>query len=141
MAAIDKAAAKQAPRPHEDVPTPELGEGAFIRVRCLTALARDEYETGFWAIVDDPSKPGGKRQEYSAVGARGRLLHLSCEWLDTGERFFETAAEANGFRADVADRLFDVAQRISGLNKELDALKKIFDAIMAGASSTSSPKS
>ena len=50
---IEKATAKRsAGRPYEDVPTPALGEGAFIRVRCISARHKDEYEVGFWTHTD-----------------------------------------------------------------------------------------
>lgn len=129
---IDKATAKSAARPFEDVPTPVLGDGAFIRVRCITALQKDEYEVGFWK--PDPANQG--KPAYSAVGSRGRLLVRACEWGDTGEPFFDSEDEANNFRADVADPLFEVAQRIGGLNASVEELKKALGAAQAGASRT-----
>lgn len=129
---IEKATAKRsAGRPYEDVPTPALGEGAFIRVRCISARHKDEYEVGFWTHTDGSGKP-----VYSAIGARGRLLSRACEWLDTGEPFFDSEEDAHTFRADIADLLFDAAQRISGLNATVEELKKALGAAQAGASRT-----
>ncbi len=122
--------ARGAVLPHEDVPVPELGDGAVIRVRCLTALELSTYQVGDWDR--DPVK---KESIYRGDTARGRLLALCCV-DESGARLGLDAAAWNAFRADVADRLFEVAQRISGLNAPVEALKKVLGAVQAGASRT-----
>jgi hypothetical protein len=123
-----------AARPYEDVPVPELGAGETIRVVCLSALAKDRWDIGFWTPGED-GKP-----VYSAEGSRGRLLALTCCQEDLTPIFTDYAAGVaffNGLRSDVADRLYEVAERISGLKADLESLKKAFGAVLAGASSTS----
>lgn len=116
--------------PYEDVPVPELGAGCVQRVRCLTALEKDDYDIGFWK--PDPASPKG--MVYDAHGSRGRLLAMACIQEDGTPT--STAAAWDVFRADIGDRLFGVAQTISGLNATVEDLKKALGAVQAGASRT-----
>jgi len=116
-------------RPYRDVPVPELREDAIIRVRCFTALDKDQYDAAFWSMDETTGKP-----RYTAAGARARLLVLTCENAD-GSRMFTEAdvADLMAFRADVADRVFDAAQTVCGLRADLEALKNVFGAARSGA--------
>ena len=130
---LTKDVLRSAPIPYEDVPVPELQEGGVIRVRCLSALQKDQWDAGFWSADEETGKP-----RYSAIGARARLLLLACCHEDFTPMFdAEDIAWLQAFRSDVADRLYDAAERISGLRADLEALKKAFGAAQAGASSTS----
>lgn len=131
---LTKEAVRAAPIPYEDVPVPELQEGGEIRVRCLSALQKDQWDAGFWTTDEATGKP-----RYSAIGARARLLALACCHEDFSPLFdAEDVAWLQEFRADVADRLYEAAERVSGLRADLEALKKAFGAAQAGASRTSS---
>ena len=115
--------------PYEDVALPMLGPDRGARVRCLTGLELDRYEIGFW--VTDPVT---KKPAYSGEGSRGRLLAMAC--VDAEGQPVGNAAYWIAYRADVVDRLFDVAQQLSGLNATVEDLKKAFGAAQAGASPT-----
>ena len=113
--------------PFEDVPLPVLGPGRGARVRCLTALELDRYEIGFWV-----TEPGTLKPVYQGEGSRARLLSMACVDADGGP--VGSVAYWTTYRADVVDRLFDVAQRLSGLNATVEDLKKAFGAAHTGAS-------
>jgi hypothetical protein len=121
---------KGRPLPIEDVPCPELGDGVSVRVRCLTALERDQYETAFWKLHE--GKPS-----YDATGARARLVRLAAV-DEQGDHLFtdDDLPMLCSFRGDVLDRLFGVAQRLSGLNATIEELKASFFALRAGSGPT-----
>jgi hypothetical protein len=105
--------------PSEHVPVPELGGGGFAIVRGLSALDRGRYEQSLIVERD------GKKVWDPAFGRAELLVRALVN--EQGERLFSDsdAAQLQGLRADVADRLFAVAKRLSGLNQEdLDELKK-----------------
>jgi hypothetical protein len=96
--------------PYEDVPCPELGDGVTVRIRCLTALERDQYESAFWKMHE--GKP-----TYDAAGARARLVRLAAVDEGGNHLFSDDDIETlRSFRGDVLDRLFGVAQALSGMN-------------------------
>jgi hypothetical protein len=98
-------------RPREDVPLPELGEGAVVPVWGMTAGERTRFERSFTnkagATVD------ARIQEF-----RERLVVACCR-DDSGQPIFtsEDIATLATKRADVLERIVNVAQRLSGMSK------------------------
>jgi hypothetical protein len=120
------------PLPYEDVPTPEITEGATVRVRCLTALEKDQYDQAFWYTPE-----GSLRPVFDAAGARARLLRLACINPDGSHRFTDDDLPAlRNLRADVADRLFAAAQRLMGSHASIEEMKQAFVRARSGSGST-----
>lgn len=96
--------------PREQVQVPELG-GAVV-VQGLTAAQRDTFEASLFTRK-------GKHREENLANMRARLLAL-CLVDERGQRLFSDAdtTALGAVRADVANRLFDVAMRLSGLREE-----------------------
>ena len=117
----------------EDVPTPEWGEDAEVRVRALTGSERDAWEAS--GIV---SGPNGSVQRRMPTDARSRLL-VMCLIGEDGKPLFG-ASEVRDLAAKdgkVIDRLFDVALRLSGLDKKsLEEKKGNSPAARSGSSTT-----
>lgn len=104
-------------RPTETVPVPELGGDVVLRG--LSGRERDAFEESLFVQK-------GKKRERNMANVRARLVAL-CAVDDQGSRLFTDAdVELIGeMRADVVDRLFDVAQRLSGLREQdVDELGK-----------------
>ena len=98
-------------RPREDVPLPEFGEGACVTVWGMTAGERTRFERQFTnksgATID------GRLQEF-----RERLVVACCR-DDDGQPIFsaDDIPQLSGKRADVLERIVNVAQRLSGMSK------------------------
>lgn len=118
--------------PYEDVPCPELGDAVTVRVRCLTATQKDRYDIDFYYTPE-----GSVRPVFDAVGCRARMLLLACVKEDGSPMFSDDDIPVlRDLRADVADRLFDVAQRLSGDNATLEELKRAFRQTRHAGSTT-----
>lgn len=99
--------------PHEDVAVPEWG--GVVRIRTMTAGARDDYEQTMLAAK-------GQRQR----NVRAQLVAL-CAVDETGGRLFGPGdIEALGAKsAKALDRLFDAAIRLNGLGaSDIEDLEK-----------------
>lgn len=112
--------------PQEEVPVPELPNVGTVVIRGLTSDERDEYERD--SLEEKAIKLNGRREirqvvKYDAM--RARLIQM-CWVSPAGERMFtkDDLPALGRLRADVADRLYDVAARLSGLGKkDLEDLK------------------
>lgn len=118
--------------PYVDVACSELGADVTMRVRCLTALEKDRYETGFFFNAD-----GSQRDKAAKTSdARARLLVLACI-NDDGSPFFASVDEAGCIRVDVADKLYQVACKLSVLDAEdVKELQQAFAQARIARSST-----
>lgn len=98
--------------PREDVPLPELGNGTVIPVWGMSALDRTRYEKSF-------TGKRGKTIEERIEQFRQRLVVACCK-DDDGNPIFteEDVAELGRKRADVLERIVNVAQRLSGMTTE-----------------------
>ena len=105
--------------PREDVPVPELGEGCVIPVWGMTAGERTRFEQG---LLDK----NGKQSAAKVQEVRARLLVACCR-NDDGTPLFtmEDIAAIGQQRADVIERIVNVAQRLSGFsNADIEATAK-----------------
>ena len=96
----------------EDVPLPEFGEGAVIPVWGMTAGERTRFERQF-ATRD------GKSIEARVQEFRERLLVACCR-DDAGIPIFkaEDVQALGRKRADIVERIVNVAQRLSGFTQQ-----------------------
>lgn len=120
--------------PDEWVELPELG--AWVLVVGLMAAERDDFEASRF-------QGEGKARTWSKTNFRASLV-ARCARDESGARMFTDAeAEALGkTRADVLDRVYDVASKLSGMSaKDEDELGKGSGSDQPGASSSTSPAS
>lgn len=113
MALLNKDQIKAAAdRTYEDVPVPEWGEGAEVRVRSLSGAEREAWEQSMLV-----AGPGGTRvARKGGTDNRARLL-VRCIVGEDGEPMFTEAdiKDLNTKDGAVLDRLVDVAKRLSKL--------------------------
>ena len=97
----------------EDVPMPEFGEEASLRIAVMSGASRDAYEEEVSKQRDDND------DKLSLVGMRARLIVLSAI-NELGDRIFadEDLDKVNALPSDVIDRLFDVAGELNGLKAQ-----------------------
>lgn len=102
----------------EDVVVPEWN-GETVRIKCMTGLERDEYESLLYDFSDAGVKM--KRDNY-----RAKLLVFTI--VDEGmNRLFgvKDIDDLSKKSAKAIDRLFTVAQKLNGLTKdEIDKIEK-----------------
>lgn len=98
-------------RRREDVPIPELGEGAVIPVWGMTARERTAFEKSF-------TGKQGQTLDARIAEFRERLVVACCR-NDDGSQIFTPAdvSEIGQKRADVIERIVNAAQRLSGMTK------------------------
>ena len=104
---------------YEDVPTPEWGAGAEVRIRGLSAYDRDRFEA---SVIQGT----GAQRRVDTCNLRARLVSW-CAVDGEGERLFTRSdVKALGEKSGrVVDRLFKAAQRLSGLtDDDVDELAK-----------------
>lgn len=94
----------------EDVPLPELGHGTVIPVWGMNAGHRTRYERSF-------SGKKGTTIEARILEFRQRLV-VECCRNDDGTPIFtlEDVQALGNVRADVIERIVNVAQRLSGMS-------------------------
>lgn len=132
MPLADSAMVLGAARPFQDVTCPELGPDVTVRVQCISAAQKDKYDVDFYYTPE-----GSIRPVFDAVGARARLLQFACVKEDGSPLFsVDQLPQLRDMRADVAERLFDVAQRLSGMNATIEELKSAFRQTRPAGSST-----
>lgn len=119
-----------------NVPVPEWGEGAEVRVRGLTAKERDDYEAEMFSI--DERRKKGERVRANFVNARAKLVQLSVVNEDGERKFSETdIAKLGKKNAAVMTRIFAVAQELSGMSDEdVAELDQAFDGAQDDGSSS-----
>jgi hypothetical protein len=102
--------------PTEDVPVPEWGDGATVRVRGLTAAGRDRFEATYLVRLGPDGKP---LAGFMPDSFRAPLVALCAVDGDGNPLFRESditaLAECDG---RVIDRLYQVAARLSGMERE-----------------------
>lgn len=117
----------------EDVLVPELGEGKTVRVRVMSALAKDRWEIAHFTTGSDGLIVP------TFEGARSKLLIATCCHEDFTPLFTEAdVAWLNEKRSDVVDRLYDAADRLNGANQGIEYAKKVFAAVRSGGATTKS---
>ena len=101
--------------PRETVQVPELGEGVTFTVRGMTGEERDAFELSLTALTANQ-----KRRVPDPKNYRAKLLVYTVIEPDTGALLFtpNDIPAVGKIRADVLDRLSDVARRLSGLRIE-----------------------
>jgi len=105
--------------PREDVALPEYGEGCVIPVWGMTARERTLFEKNFVST-------SGKPLEARTKEFRERLV-LACCKTDDGVAIFtpEDITQLGNQRADILERIVNVAQRLSGMsNADVEATVK-----------------
>lgn len=97
----------------EDVPVPEWGQDAHVRVRSLSGEERDAYGKSITRVT---GKGKNESREVILEAAREKLVARVLV-DEKGERLFTDAdvAKLAKKNAEVIERLFVVAQRLSGL--------------------------
>ena len=98
-----------------DVPMPEWGPDASVRVREMTSAERVKVEVGM--IQTKGQNTGPNLQAYPLL--RGRVLAKSC--VDEQGRLLFSEEDVHTLTelgAGAIERLFDVACALSGLSKE-----------------------
>ena len=109
-------------RPKEDVPVPELGNGKVIPVWGMTPRERTIWE-------DKQSNLSKSQQAKHKREIRERIL-VECCRNDDGQPLFTLSQieQLGQRRADVCERLVNVALRLSGFtNTDLEKLVKNSD--------------
>lgn len=120
--------------PRETVRIPELG-GEVI-VRGMTGAERDAFEV---SLVEGR----GRNRQANLKNLRAKLIAFCCV-SETGERVFTNEdVEALGtVRADVLNRIYNVAQKLSGITDEdADELGKPSTPTASATSSSPLPAS
>lgn len=110
-------------RQKEDVPVPELGEGKVIPVWGMTPRERTEWD-------DKQTRASKTQRAKHAKEIRERLV-VECCRNDEGEQLFrlDQIEELGKRRADVVERLINVALRLSGFtNSDIEKLTKNSDS-------------
>lgn len=127
----DQILAKQDDLPAADVPVPEWGDGATIRVRGLTAQARFD-----WGIARDKAMAGEAAPEPTSY-----LIALAAV-DDAGNPLFQgqDADAIASLRSDITERLAGKILELSGIGEAAaEAAAGNSGATTSGASPTSSP--
>jgi hypothetical protein len=95
--------------PREEVPVPELGDGATVFVRVLTAAERDELET-----MSMTERNGKTVPDLANIRAR-YVAFCACD--ETGQRLFTTAdiPAIGALHHGAMARIADAAHRLNGL--------------------------
>lgn len=103
----------------EQVPLPELGDGAAILVRGLTVRERSEFERQFLSKKGD-------RLDNRVKELRERLLIACCRNADGSMMFTVDDLKAIGnMSASIVERIVNVAQRLSGMSAtDVDEIAK-----------------
>jgi len=103
----------------ENIAVPEWGEGAEVKVRCMTAEERDEWDASIYQEVR--GKVVVDRKNF-----RAKLLAKTIVDESGVPIFSESDIETLGKKSSIViTRLFITAQRINGLSKEAqEALEK-----------------
>lgn len=113
--------------PREDVPVPEFGTGCVIPVWGMSAGERTRWEQ---SMLDN----NGKQSKSRMLEIRARLAVASCR-NDDGTPIF-TIADVEALqqkRADIIERIVNVAQRLSGFsNADLETVAKNSEEIQQG---------
>lgn len=114
-------------RPKEDVPVPELGNGKVIPIWGMTPRERTIWE-------DKQSSLSKTMRAKHKREIRERILVECCRADDGTQLFTQTQIEQLGQRrADVVERLVNVALRLSGFtNTDLETLAKNSDEAPEG---------
>lgn len=99
--------------PFEDVPVPEFGAGATIRVKAITAEERDEFEQSWWVAK-------GKDRVENRRNITARLVAIAAINPDTGLPLFtpHQVAALGRKNAKALNRLYAVASRLAGLSRD-----------------------
>ncbi len=92
--------------PTVDVPVPELGEGAAVRLRVMTGEQRDKWDLALGRM--------GEKKDHSGVYA---VLVALCAVDEQGKPVF-TEKELGQCHAGVVRRLFDAAHELNKLGGE-----------------------
>jgi hypothetical protein len=127
---------KAAPPPKtEDVPAPELGEGAVVRMVTLSSIERDRFEDSLARDV------GGGKTKVDRINIRAKLIVKAAVDAD-GKRLFTDAdlPWVSNLPSTLTDRMFTVAMRLAGMSSEaVEDAAKNSDSALSGASSSPSP--
>ena len=93
-------------RPWEDVPAPELGEGAYVRVMTMSANQRISFEAALEGLVADDLP--------------GILLSRCVQNPETGTRMFtdDDAAWLNTKSYRWVSRAFSKAMKLNGIGND-----------------------
>ena len=108
----------------EDVPVPEMGEDASVRIQVMPGNVRDVWEEGLTKRRDVNDKITNLK------GMKAELL-VECAVDDDGTRLFtaEDVMAINEKNGTVIDRLCDVAMKLNGLSdKSLEEMRKNSEA-------------
>ena len=111
----------------ERVPVPELGDGAEVIVREMTAAAREHYSEGL--LIEDPDDPdeSGAPKRKPRIGQMyARLVAFSVVNEDGELQFSESHVEKLAeLPATVVERIAAAAGRVSGIGERaLEAARK-----------------
>jgi hypothetical protein len=100
-------------RKYEDVPVPEWGPGAMVRVQSLSAQERDNWEES------NRTKPDSEgRMDTIFENMRARLVALTVVNGEGNPLFSKgDVAEIGKKNAAPIDRIFEVACRLSGIGR------------------------
>lgn len=94
----------------EDVKVPEWG--GVVRVRGLTGVERDQYESSMW-------EGKGTKRTLNTLNTRARLASLTCVDGDGARLFTDSDVKALGNKSAAAlERVVTVAMRLSGLTEQ-----------------------
>jgi hypothetical protein len=116
-----------------DVPVPEWGEDAEVRVRALTGSERDRYEG--LAVVTGPN---GSIQRRLPADARSQLLVMCLVDAEGNRLYADKDVKALAKKDSVViSRLFEVAKDLAALGKESVEEKKGNSEAAQSGSSTS----
>ena len=100
-------------RAYKDVPVPEMGEEAVVRISVMSGTSRDEWETK----LAQRQGPNGK-----LVDLKGLKAHLVVATAvdEEGDSLFtlEDLEAINEHNGTVIDRLSDIALLLNGLTEE-----------------------
>lgn len=107
----------------EDVPMPEwVDDGTLpdqmpsVRVRGLSAIARDQFEATYLVRLNPDGKPD---EGFVPTNIRAPLVSLCCIDADGKQLFDESdVAELQQLDGAAIDKLYRVAARLSGLAKD-----------------------
>lgn len=127
----DQILAKQDDLPTEEVPVPEWGDGATVRVRGLSSQQRWD-----WAKAQQAATDSGGAEPTAVMVAFGAVD-------ENGKQLFQTqdADAIAQLRGDVVERIAKQIMRLSGIGEdEQEAASGNSDATTSGASLTDSPE-
>ncbi len=96
----------------EDVPVPELGEGAVVRVRIMTGAARDGLDA--WLVVTN-DEPALRMKRYRSLVCALGICNEAGELLFGEADVDELAARVS---SDLVQRVFDAVARLNKLRPE-----------------------